>query len=162
MSFKYPFFSLTQSGLPIKDTDEYGEMMIVLSRCAIEYEEKSGAFSTFAQRAMENRMKDILRYGNRRRGFNPQQLNGNDILIPDHEQKPDLRADVELLLSPTTDDQPHQTRYRDILRWYYLDGQTVEQIAERLKVTKQAASKALRKARKFLKNKYGNRVDDFF
>lgn len=76
-----------------------------------------------------------------------------DTLQAPSEAEPEqlaARADVVRLIQATMDNLPN--RYGDVLEWKYIDGLSVNEIAQRLEVGSKAAESTLTRARQAFKN----------
>lgn len=148
-----------KSNLHITESDEFGEMMIVLSRCAIKYD--SGyktAFSTLAVAAMTNRLIEMYNWSRRRKrqGLKQHQLENWQILdhknsVPEIDETKDI---VNRLLANDKRDDARHKQYKELLRQHYLEGKTHIEIAKQLNCTRQRIGQLLDAAKETARRQY--------
>lgn len=129
----------------VKDSDVYSVACIALIKAAKEYEPECGKFSTYAWKVMENGIKDYLR--------SPQAKKRNLLFSNDWEEElvaPPTREDLTPLLEHILRDHPGESEAdrfnKRLLQRVYLGEESVFQVSEDLKISREAVYQRLRRA----------------
>ena len=155
------------NGGPFEDTEIFSDGLIGLSKALATFTKGKGKFSTHAVKCIRNEMIDGMRQRKVRleiKRFSELDLTQNG---EEGEAKFDpideRNCEQKILAASLVEDilNSENSPRSKILRQYYLEGLTLEELSHKLSITREGARKRIKAALEYFKNKFEKKTDQY-
>lgn len=153
---------VNNSRLRVKDTEEYAEACLLLVQAVDSYVPEDGSFQTFAWTKMRNGLNDWLRRKKRKKRVGTFESNSNLTSVPEKLTEEPVSGDIVYqFLADNITETEQEKADKLVLIEVYLGGAKVQEVADRLGVSRIAIYQRLRRTIERLRAKHGPLLEQY-